>query len=53
MPTTHAVEALRRVMIYGDGPQAIGYELFGLAVLSGLYLACGIFLYQRLQLRRV
>jgi ABC-2 type transport system permease protein len=53
MPTTHAVEALRRVMIYGDGPQAIGYELLGLVVLSGLYLACGIFLYQRLQLRRV
>jgi len=53
MPTTHAVEALRRVMIYGDGPQAIGYELLGLVVLSGLYLASGIFLYRRLQLRRV
>ncbi len=53
MPTTHAVEALRRVMIYGDGPQAIGYELLGLVALSGLYLACGIFLYRHLQLRRI
>ena len=53
MPTTHAAEAMRRVMIYGDGPQAIGYELSGLVVLSGLYLASGIFLYRRLQLRRV
>jgi ABC-2 type transport system permease protein len=53
MPTTHAVEALRRVMIYGDGPQAIGYELLGLMALSGLYLAFGIFLYRHLQLQRV
>jgi ABC-2 type transport system permease protein len=52
-PATHATEALRRVMIFGDGLPAIGYELAMLTALSGMILAGGILLYQRLQLKKV
>ena len=52
-PATHASEALRKVMIFGDGPAAIIYELVMLVVLSGVILVGGIMLYQRLQLRKV
>ena len=50
LPPAHAAEALRRVLIFGDGIQAIGYELLGLITLSCLILAGGIALYQRLKL---
>ena len=53
LPTTHGVEALRRVLVLGDGIGAIGYELAGLTVLSLLILTAGIVLYQRLQMRSV
>jgi ABC-2 type transport system permease protein len=52
-PATHATEALRRVMIFGDGLPAIGYELVMLSVLSAVILAGGIVMYQRLQLKKV
>ncbi len=51
LPTTHAGEAMRRVLVLGDGLNAIGYELALLAVLSALTLAAGVILYQRLQMR--
>ena len=52
-PATHATEALRKVMIFGDGPAAITYELAMLTILSVVILVGGIVLYQRLQLRKV
>jgi ABC-2 type transport system permease protein len=52
-PATHATEALRKVMIFGDGPAAIGYELVMLVVLSVVILVGGIMLYQKLQLRKI
>jgi ABC-type polysaccharide/polyol phosphate export permease len=53
MPTAHAVEALRRVLIYGDGPAEIAYELIALTTLSLLYLAFGVLLFQILRLRKI
>ncbi len=47
MPSTHAAEAMRRVLIYGDGPGPIAYSLVMLAVLSLLLLGVGSWLYQR------
>jgi ABC-2 type transport system permease protein len=52
-PTAHAAEAMRRVLILGDGLLAIGYEFWALAVLSLVILAAGVGLYQRLQLRKM
>ncbi len=53
MPSVHAAEAMRRVLIYGDGPDKILYALAALSVLSVLYLALGAWLYQRLRLRKL
>lgn len=53
LPTTHAGEAMRRVLIFGDGPAEIGYELAGLVLLSLAYLALGVILYQRLRLDKL
>jgi ABC-2 type transport system permease protein len=53
IPATHATEAIRRVLVFGDGLGAIGYELVMMSVLSLIILGVGIVLYQRLQLRKV
>lgn len=52
VPPAHAGESLRRVLILGDGAGAVGYELIALTLLSALFLAVGVLLYQRLRLRR-
>jgi ABC-2 type transport system permease protein len=52
-PPAHAGEALRRVLVLGDGLPAIGYEFSALVVLSLVILAAGVALYQRLQLRKM
>lgn len=52
LPSAHAAEALRRVMVFGDGPGAILYELVALAILSALYLAAGVILYQQLRMNK-
>jgi ABC-2 type transport system permease protein len=52
LPATHAAEAMRQVLIFGAGPGDIAYELGMMAVLSGLLLALGVALYQRLRLQR-
>ncbi len=52
LPSTHAAEAMRRVLIFGDGPAAVAYSLIGLTVLSVLYLALGVGVYQQLKLRK-
>jgi len=52
-PTAHAAEAMRRVLILGDGLPSLGYEFGALVVLSPIILAVGVGLYQRLQLRKM
>jgi ABC-2 type transport system permease protein len=52
LPTAHATEALRRVMIFGDGPVEIAYSLVALTVLAVILMACGVLVYQRLQLQQ-
>jgi ABC-2 type transport system permease protein len=51
VPAAHAGEAMRRVLVLGDGLGEIAYELVALAVLSMLFLMVGVVLYQRLRLR--
>ncbi len=53
LPTSHAAEAMRRVLVYGDGPGAVAYELVAMAVLSLLLFAVGVVMYQRMRLRKV
>lgn len=52
LPTTSAAEAMRRVLIFGDGPAEIAYELVVLTVLSLVILGAGAVLYQRRRLQR-
>jgi len=51
LPSMHAGEALRRVLIYGDGIPSIAYELTLLVIQSLLLLALGAWLYQRKMLK--
>ena len=44
---------MRRVLILGEGPATITYELVGLTVLSIIILAAGVVLYQRMQMRKI
>jgi hypothetical protein len=52
LPSTHAAEAMRRVLVLGEGLGAIGYELFAMSLLAVVILAAGVGLYQRMQLRK-
>jgi ABC-2 type transport system permease protein len=51
LPTTHAAEAIRRVTIFGEGLMDIAYELVALALLSAVFLAIGVALFQRRRMR--
>jgi ABC-2 type transport system permease protein len=53
MPSTHAAEAMRRVVVYGDGPGEIVYYLVMLVLLAVVYVGVGIGLYQRFRLRQM
>jgi ABC-2 type transport system permease protein len=53
LPTAHAAEAMRRVLVLGDGVNAIGYEMLGMTILSVVIMLAGMALYQRLQLQKV
>jgi ABC-type multidrug transport system permease subunit len=53
VPAAHAAEAMRRVLVLGDGPAEIAFELVALTLLSLLLLVIGVVLYQRLRLRNV
>jgi len=53
LPPTHASEAMRRVLVFGEGAGAIAYELTAMVVLSVLFLVMGVLLYQRLQMQKV
>lgn len=50
LSTTHAAQAMRRVLVFGDGPAQLTYELTAAAVLTAAILALGIGLFQRLKL---
>jgi ABC-type polysaccharide/polyol phosphate export permease len=50
LPPAHASEALKRILIYGDGFGDIAYELAGLVALSIIILAAGIWIYQKVKL---
>ena len=52
LPTTHATEAMRQVLIFGTGPGEIIYELGMMTILSLIMLGIGVVLYQRLRLQR-
>jgi hypothetical protein len=51
LPTTHAVNALNRIMTLGASPLDLGYEMAMLCGLSVLYFATGVLLFQRLHFR--
>jgi ABC-2 type transport system permease protein len=51
LPTTHAVNALSKVMTLGAGLREIRYELVAVAVLSAVYFALGVWLFHRRHLR--
>jgi ABC-2 type transport system permease protein len=53
LPTTHAAVAMRRVLIFGEGPGTIIYELVMMTVLSIAFLVVGVVLYQRLRMKRI
>jgi ABC-2 type transport system permease protein len=51
LPTSHAVIALQKIFVLGAGLGDVLYELIALTVLSALYFAIGVWLFQRTQLR--
>ncbi len=51
LPPTHAGEAMRRVLIFGEGADTIVYELVMMAVLAALFLTVGVIFYRRVQMR--
>jgi len=51
LPPTYAVVALNKVLTLGAGLSDVTYELTGLLILSVLYLAIGVWLFGRRQLR--
>jgi ABC-2 type transport system permease protein len=52
LPPAHAAEAMRRILVYGEGVRSIQIELISLAVLSSVIIALGMVLFQRLKLSR-
>ncbi len=51
LPPTHAVSALNKIFTLGAGIQELGYEMGALIILSILYFAAGVWLFQRTRLR--
>ena len=51
IPPTHAVSALNKILTLGAGIADILYELIALAVLSAVYFAVGIWLFQQRHMR--
>lgn len=52
LPPTHAVVALNKVLTLGAGLEDVVYELSALVILSVLYFALGVWLFNRTQMRR-
>jgi ABC-2 type transport system permease protein len=51
LPATHAVAALNKILTLGADLGQVTYELWGLVLLSGLYLCSGVWVFNRLHLR--
>ena len=51
LPPTHAVVALNKVLSLGVGLGSVTYELTALLVLSALYFAAGVWVFQRRKLK--
>jgi ABC-2 type transport system permease protein len=51
LPPTHAVAALNKVFTLGAGFQEVAFELGMLTILSVVYFAVGVWLFQRMHLR--
>ena len=51
LPPTHAVEALRRVLVLGEGAGDVAYEICALFVFSAAVLAAGVAIFHRRRLR--
>lgn len=51
LPTTHAVDALRLVLTFGNRLEEVAFSLGALVVLSGAFFALGVALYSRTRLR--
>ena len=52
LPPTHAVVALNKILTLGAGFKDVAYELAALLLLSIIFFAVGIALFQRMQLKR-
>ena len=52
LPPTHAVNALNKVFTMGAGLGEVAFELIALILLSILYFGAGVWLFQRMHLRR-
>jgi len=52
MPTTFATDAIRRIMIYGDGLTAVWPDLLWLVIDSLILFVLGVALFQRFRLNR-
>jgi ABC-2 type transport system permease protein len=50
-PATHGFLALQQVLTYGAGLPEIGFRLATAVVLSGVYLAVGVIIFQYLQMK--
>ena len=51
LPWYHVLQALRFVLIYGDGWNTISYEVSWIIVLTAILFAIGVFLFSRTRLR--
>ncbi len=52
LPPTHAIVALNKVLTLGAGLKEISYELCVLTLLSALYFALGIWMFQKFRLQK-
>ncbi len=52
LPPTHAVVALNKILTLGAGFKDVAYELAALLLLSIIFFAVGVGLFQRMQLKR-
>jgi ABC-2 type transport system permease protein len=52
LPPTHAVVALNKILVLGAGVREVSYELCALTVLSVVYFAIGVWLFNRMHLHR-
>ena len=52
LPPTHSVVALNKVLTLGAGLNEVIYEISALVILSMVYFAIGVWLFQRMHLQK-